>query len=476
MVIRQDRDHTTAVYNVTVTRDELKPKIDSELKKIRQSAPIKGFRPGQAPVSYIKRMYGKAVFMDKMNDLFASKLEAHLKENPVPMIGQPLPAEEQEKFTYNIDALEPEYRISYEVGLIPTFDVEGLHAGEVYERYTITDASELAEKDLENIRSQAKSRFDVSDDIQLKDMVTIAAKELESEGGAVLANGHEVEIKVLVESITDEGFKTEILTKKTGDVVRFNARTLENLNDKQYRKFLLQIEADDEKAVGDFFEGEIINVNRVQDAEFNEDFFKTNFGEEVTTKEGALEALSTTIKRYYESRAGIFVWLDIKKRLMELNEIDLPNAFLKRLIALDSEKKNIRPEDIDAEYPIFAEDLRWQLIHANLVERFGIKISEQDIKNQMIAELRQYVNYDLGMEFWENMANKMMEKEEDVQRTHNNLETDRLFKAVMEQVTIKDNPIHSTALQQKLDALNGKAPVSDEEDVAALTEIADTAA
>jgi len=471
MVIRQDRDHTTAVYIVTVIREEIKPHFDSEIRKIRQNAPVKGFRPGKAPVSFIRKMYGRAIFMEKLNDLFASKLEAHLKENPIAMIGQPLPSEDQEKFAVNLENIEPEYHITYEVGIVPVFDVEGIHTDEVYERYTITNADELAEKDLEDIRSRAKATSDVDTDIQLKDMVTIAASELAAEDGEVLENGYAVSIKVLVESVTDENFQAEILTKKKGDVVRFNARTLENLNDKQYRKFLLQLEESDETTVGDYFEGILENVSRVQDAEYNETFFAENFGAEITTKEAALEVLGDNIKRFYESRAGIFVWLEIKKRLMELNDIDLPHAFLKRMIILNEENKKMTPEGLDAGYVSFANDLRWQFIHANLVERFNIRVSKNDIRQQMIAEMRQYANYDIGEAFWNNMADRMMEKEEEVRRVNDNLELVRLFDALMKRVTIKDNPIHSTELQLKLDAVNGKSSEEEEAENNVLEEV-----
>ncbi len=82
----------------------------------------------------------------------------------------------------------------------------------------------------------------------------IAAQE---EGG-----DYATTMTVLVKDLSDEAFKEELKTKKKGDTLRFNARTMENRHEeKMYRKYILNLEADDEREVGDWFEGAIEEVS-----------------------------------------------------------------------------------------------------------------------------------------------------------------------------------------------------------------------
>ena len=69
MVVRKDIDNCNAILTVTITREALKPKLDAELKKVRQRMPIKGFRPGQVPMDYLKKMYGSSIFTETLNEL-----------------------------------------------------------------------------------------------------------------------------------------------------------------------------------------------------------------------------------------------------------------------------------------------------------------------------------------------------------------------------------------------------------------------
>ena len=77
MVVRKDLDSTSAILTVTIARETLKPKLDSELKKVRQRVPVKGFRVGHAPMNYIKKLYGPSIFSDTINDLIVSLREEY---------------------------------------------------------------------------------------------------------------------------------------------------------------------------------------------------------------------------------------------------------------------------------------------------------------------------------------------------------------------------------------------------------------
>ncbi len=457
-VVRQDIDNSSAILTVTVTREELKPKLDAELKKFRKRAPVKGFRPGQVPMDYIKKLYGSAIFGDTLNELLADELYAYLREHKLDVLGQPLPTEDQERFAFKISDPAPEYSVKYEVGLVPAFDIEGLDKKSVFERYAISNLAELAEEDLEFARKRMGERKEVEDSILENDMVRLAAAELDGEQPK--EGGLEVDISVLVKTVADEAVREQLLSLKKGDTLRFNARTLENHpKEAAYRKHILKLEADDDRVVGDMFEGSITEVIRLEEAEMDEAFFEGYFGnKDITTKEGAVEELKKNIEKFYDIRANALLMRSFQERLLENNKIALPDTFLKRWLRYTNEGK-LSEESIENAYPAFAENLRWTIIRDKIKTDFNVNVTEEAIKAAYAAKVRSYfgVNASIPEYLIESSVERLMENKEDVENTRRDLELDKIFEAIRSQVTVKDKPIASDEFHKILEAINAKA-------------------
>lgn len=157
-------------------------------------------------------MYGQAIFGDVLNDLLAEELYQYLRENKLDVLGQPLPSEDQGQFNFKLDSPDPEYAVKYDVSFVPDFELNSLGKGDKFERYTISDVTELAEEDLEHARKQLGPRTEIEDSIEEKDMVKIEARELD--GDAVKEGGLETTISVLVETVADKDTKKKLLKLK----------------------------------------------------------------------------------------------------------------------------------------------------------------------------------------------------------------------------------------------------------------------
>ncbi len=210
MVVRTDIDNATAILTVTLTRDQVKQKVDAELKRYRQKAPIKGFRPGQIPMDRLKSMYGDAILSDVVQDLFGETLYSYLRESKMQVLGQPIPVENQEKISLSIKQLQEEYSVKYEVGFVPEFELQGLGKKETFGRYVISDLETVAKEDLEDMRKRSSQRTEVDDVIEDNDFVRTTAVELAD--GKIKEGGLETEISFLVSAIADEDLKAQIMT------------------------------------------------------------------------------------------------------------------------------------------------------------------------------------------------------------------------------------------------------------------------
>jgi trigger factor len=464
-VVRQDLDNSSAILTVTVTREELKPKLDSELKKFRQRVPIKGFRAGQVPMDYVKKLYGASIFGDTLNDLLTEELYGYLRDSKLDVLGQPIPTEDQEKFSFKISDPDPEYAVKYEVGFVPKIDLKGLDKKEVFERLTISNTDELALEDLEYGRRRAGTHAPVEDTIQENDMVKVAARELD--GDAVKADGFSTTINLHVKSLADDTVRQQLLTMKKGDTLRFNARTLENHEkDEAYRKYILQLEADDTREVGDMFEGVIEEVSRLTAAEMTPEFLSNYFGNaDITTEAQAIEEIKKGILGFYDIRSNALLMRSFQERLMEKNQVELPEKFLKRWLKATNQGK-LSEASIEREYPAFAENLRWTIIRDDIKAKFNVEVTDEDVVAAFKAKVRSYFGMSAGLpdSLIDSSVERLMQNQEDVDNTRRDLETDKVFEAIRSQVTVEDKAILSDEFHKVVEAVTAKAQAEQEAD------------
>ncbi len=56
-------------YKVVLAAADLATKVDAQLDELRAKARINGFRPGKVPVAHLKRLYGRSIMADVMQDV-----------------------------------------------------------------------------------------------------------------------------------------------------------------------------------------------------------------------------------------------------------------------------------------------------------------------------------------------------------------------------------------------------------------------
>ena len=455
MVVRKDIDDTFAILTVAVPREIFKPKLDAELKRFRQKSNIKGFRQGQAPMSFVKRLYGNSIFGEMLNELLSKELYDHLRESGLQVLGQPLPAAEQASFNFSIDQPDPEYAVNYEVGFVPPFEVQGLDETTVFNRLVVSNLDALAEDDLQHARKRMGTRTSPEDDIQENDLVKVAAREMD--GAAPKEDGWETTLTILVKDVIDDVLKAQFLGLKKGDTIRLNPRHIEKRDDEAaYRKFILSLDKDDDRPVGDSFEGIIEDVSRVGEAELNEEFYQGYFGAGVTNREEAIEKIKEGIRQFYEARSNALLMRSFQERLMAENQIPLPDTFLKRWLFVNNEG-TLPVEQIEREYPAFADNLRWSLVRDKIKEQFNLEVTDANVYEFYAQRVRNYFHADLPEDFMRSSVERLMKEGKDLENTKRDLETDQIFLAIRSVVTMQDQAVTSEELRKILDETTKKA-------------------
>lgn len=431
---RHNIDDLNISVAVTLTKEELSAKFKSELNRFAQRAAIKGFRKGKTPVSYIKKMYGGEIFSDIVNDMISSNVSNFLQDNKLDLLGQPIPSEEKFDNDFGMDNIQ-DLKFSFDMGLAPQFELQGLTTDSKFSNYIPEIPTKWIDEAFEGDRNRVGERAMITGgDLQEKDMIKLDVKEVD---GSVEAN-----ITVLFDDLTDD-LKAEFASKNVGDTLTFDIYNLEKgADENRVRKYILGVE--DGVIFGPNFKGTISEITRMVAAEMNEAFFTKAYGEEVTTEVQAREFLTGEFSKYMVGDSWGLLLRDLQEHLIQSNPMNLPDVFLKRWLAFSNEKNT--PELVERDYARFSDNLRWTLIRDQIIEKFNVHLHDEDIKAVYKDRVRSSYGAQLGDEFLDYFAQRMMDeatkkKSKEHEDVVESAMFDKVFRVVAKQVDVIDTPI-----------------------------------
>ena len=76
-------------YTVTVAASELDAKVTKRLEEMKPRVNLKGFRPGKAPVSFLKKQFGKSVMGEVVEQAVNEGSQKAINDNQLKPALQP---------------------------------------------------------------------------------------------------------------------------------------------------------------------------------------------------------------------------------------------------------------------------------------------------------------------------------------------------------------------------------------------------
>ncbi|TAL76673.1 MAG: trigger factor [Beijerinckiaceae bacterium] len=112
-------------YKVVLAAADLATKVETQLDELRTKARINGFRPGKVPVAHLKRLYGRSIMAEVMQEAVNEANRKIIEENDLKLATSPtidLMTENEQELQ---DAFESRADLSYKVAveILPKFDV-----------------------------------------------------------------------------------------------------------------------------------------------------------------------------------------------------------------------------------------------------------------------------------------------------------------------------------------------------------------
>jgi len=373
MNITQEKiNDLNAVVKININPEDYQPRVEKAIKENAKKAKLPGFRPGMVPASHIKKMYGKSILVDEINNLLQDTLNNYIDEQKLAVLGQPLPAIDDNK-EYNWDFAD-NFEFSYELGLAPEFSID-FSSKDKLTQYVIKVDDETLASRIKNIRrSYGKmTNPDVSadDDVLYSELVQLSAD------GSVFEGGITNTASVRLDQIKDEAIKASLIGLKKDDVLTFDIRKAFD-NDAAKIAGLLKIEEDDAADLRSDFQLTVKNVNRLEESDLNQEFFDKLFGEgTVTTEEEFRTKITEELESMMVQDADRKLQDDMYKLAIAKVDFALPDEFLKRWLKATNEK--LSDEELEGGYNDFAQNLKWTLIENKVITDNTIEIKYEDV-------------------------------------------------------------------------------------------------
>ncbi len=376
-ILLDKKDSTNASIKVTLNEADYQPKVEEKLKEYSRKASIKGFRPGKVPAGLIKKMYGKSILVDEINSLLMSSVDSYIKENQLPIVGDPLPEVENAQ---NIDwDTQKQFEFSYTVGLVPEFKVD-------LDNLSLTTYEiEVTDKEIDELIEKLQQRHGERihpDTVQ--------------EGDAVYGELKQVDGTFAKENVflaldrLNEAVRATFVGKAKEDTVAFDIAT--SFEKPEYVEFLTGLPKEEAAALTGSFEITIKDIERTQAAELNQDFFDKVVGKEsVDSEETFRTKLRELVTQDYKKEAEQLLSNQVLKQIVDKTEIELPNEFLKRWLKVTND--NLTVEQIEQEYDLYVRELKWSLIKNKIAQENDVKVEHEEV----LAKTKELISGQFGM-------------------------------------------------------------------------------
>ena len=172
---------------------------------------------------------------------------------------------------------------------------------------------------------------------------------------------------------------------------------------------------------------------------------------EEKTDEEIDKEVTERLKGQYKNEADWRLTRDIRDFFIKKADVQLPEEFLKRWLVQANDGK-VTKEDVEKDFPGFAEDFKWQLVRGTLMQKWGFQVEDKDLQEQAESFARyQYAMYGIGNvpdEMVKEMAVNMLHDQKQVERLVEQVEDRKVLDKIRETITLKPTKISAAKFRE----------------------------
>ena len=433
----ENADKVNGQLTIVVEEADYNEKVEKTLKDYRKKANIPGFRPGQAPLSLIKKQVGEQVKMDELNKLVGETIYSYLKDNNIQFLGEPLPSAKQEAQ----DLAKPApYTFVFDIAVAPEIDLE-LTDKDKLDYYEITVDDKLVDEQVDMFASRA-GKYEQVEKYQAKDMLKGDMKELNADGsekeGGIVKEG----AVLMPEYIKVDDQKKLFKGLKRGQVVVFNPKKAFPESAIEVSS-MLGISKEEAANVDSDFAFHVLEITRYAKAPVNQELFDAIYGEGAVKDEADFRSkIAEGIANQLVSNSEFKLMQDLRAYCeKKVGKLVFPEEMLKRVMRT----KVKDAKEVDEKFDASLEELKWHLIKERLVKANDVKVNDDDVLDaarlQARIQFAQYGMSNLPDETVDNYAREMLKNRETLDGFVDRAVENKLVEALKKVVKLKKKKV-----------------------------------
>lgn len=445
--VRNDVDALNVELICTVPKADFEPKVKKELLRIQKNAVIKGFRPGKAPLPMISKMYERGVLAEVVSKQVEEDFGKYLQDEKISYLGQPVQV--SDNFDPVSLAKAGDFEFKYELGLRPTYVLQGADANFVANRYEIDVTDGMLDAEIDNLRMRYGQRED-ADVIDNMSVIKVNLTELNLDDNSPKEGGVTKEGTSFFINRMNETLQPAFLHKTVADsVVIDNIMEVEaEMDENRLKSWVLGV--DEGAEFGNRFEAVITEIKGMKPATLDLAFYQMLFGEETeVTNEAALrDKFVQLIKDEYKGASDSILLNTVYDNLLESNQFPIPEQFMRKWVKLNNQK--MTDADIDKEWRAIARDVRWSIIKSDIVAAEKIQVSMEELTQSFRAEVARYFGNYANPQIIESTVKRLIQNEEEATKRYEEMLSERVLRTVATKITIVTDVVDKEEMEQKM--------------------------
>ena len=388
-IVEKSGEGLSRVYGVTVPMADLNSKLEARIAEVTPTLNIKGFRPGKVPPAHVRRLYGKALMSEVVEQTLSESTQKVLEDNKLRPAGDPDLTPEGDMNAVMDGKADLGFQIA--IDIMPEFEpVDPATLSLKRPVYELTKA-EVDEAVDELAKQNRTYETKTGKTVKAKDgdMVVIdflgKVDGVAFEGGA--AEGAEL---VLGSGQFIPGFEEQLVGAKPDSDVEVKVT------------FPADYQAETLKGKDAVFEVKVKEVKAPVDAPAD-DAFAEKLG--VENLEKLRELLKTNLEQQYAGATRFKLKRALLDQLDTKHDFPLPPKMVEaefasiwQQVQQDKEAGNLPPEDakksdkkLQEEYHKIAERrVRLGLVLAEIGRANNVQVTDQEVNEAMLTEARRY--------------------------------------------------------------------------------------
>jgi trigger factor len=384
-------------------------------------------------------MYGQSVFQDEVLRSAGRQLEDYLTNEKIAIFGQPMLMPQESPL--HLDMNNPqEMQFSFEIGLLPEFEVPALDGKHTLVHYKVKVSDAMVDDEVARLQKRSGHAEDV-EVISHKENMLKLQLQAANEAGEAVEGGYNEDRSLSLEHLP-ENLQEQLMGKKVGDTLVF--KPSEVCTEAELVSFMTNVmkgmdasEASNQVLLT--IHSIQVQIPRQLDALFfGEIFPNDNILDESAFREKLRQELGQHYNRLAENRMND----EIFEILVHTTPIDLPVPFLKRWMA-EGQEKRLSPEQVEHDFPGFNHQLRWTLISDKLIRDANLNVSQEEVINELKTRVLGYFGMEAGEEapWMDAYMQKMAKDEKTMNETYRQMLFGRLFENLRGRFLVEEKEV-----------------------------------